>query len=629
MAFNFKWSPLAADTSFYLRAQELLTAALNKSPKPPIIVDDIIVNELNLGDVPPELEVLEIGDLDVDRFRGVFKMVYKGNAFMTLKTRVQANPLNTYLSTKPSFASPQPLAAASGLTIPIQISLSEIRLDAVIILVYSSTKGVTLVFRNDPLQSLRVSSTFDAIPFVRDYLQKEIDRQLRTLLMDELPLILHRLSLRLFNKEFQENEGQNTNSQESDNEDGKIVDPLASPPQDPVDLAGNALDPNQIANLSLDPGSEMHALFSHKNLLHLGALTDSHRTLSLFTPGIRDAVFRAWAGPTERGEIRNANLGSMGKAPMPALSRSQSYTGGMGTKYAFSSMSNVSSPMTEYPPSSVLHRPALSTQSSTTNLSSLSSRTTKPGRKKKRRVVNLRKQAATATSDSNTFIHAGEDVGSISGEGSSTYSSATTTDSTPSTPLEISALRPHTPEREPGDADVGQTPPRLPVNSSITPHRLSQRERDLSASTTLNSSLSSLDDRTPRQSQYLPPRPATNINADTTLSSSSSSQQPRQRPSLRRQSITLQPSHLPTLTSSEKPISQLRHLDPSPFIEEEEKSEMGLDQGASIWMNKIAGEILRKVDEKRKEEDTKGVAAEGFWRRGSAEERGPPPAYGA
>lgn len=632
MAFNFKWSPLAADTSFYLRAQELLTTALNKSPKPPIIVDDIIVKELNLGDVPPELEVLEIGDLDVDRFRGVFKMVYKGNAFMTLKTRVQANPLNTYLSTKPSFASPQPLAAASGLTIPIQISLSEIRLDAVIILVYSSTKGVTLVFRNDPLQSLRVSSTFDAIPFVRDYLQKEIERQLRTLLMDELPLILHRLSLRLFNKEFQENEGQNTDAQEGDNEGGKIVDPLASPPQDPVDLAGNALDPNQIANLSLDPGSEMHALFSHKNLLRLGALTDSHRTLSLFTPSIGDAVFRAWAGPTERGEIRNVNLGSIGKASMPALSRSQSYTGGMATKYPFSSMSNVSSPMTEYPPSSLLHRPALSTQSSTTNLSSLSSRTTKPGRKKKRRVVNLRKQATTTTADSNIISHAGEDVGSISGEGSSTYSSATTTDSTPSTPLEMSPLRPRTPEREPGDTDVGQTPPRLPVKSSITPHRPSQRERDPSSST-IHPSIPLPDDRTPRQSQYLPPRPAPDINADTTPSSSSSSQQTRQRPSLRRQSVTLQPSHLPTLTSSEKPSSQLRHLDPSPFIEEEEDPEMGLDQGASIWMNKIAGEILRKVDEKRKEDDNNGTAAENFWRRGSAagvgEERGPPPAYGA
>lgn len=89
MAFNFNWSPLAADASFYTRAQELLTTALNKSPKPPIIVDDIIVNELNLGSVPPDLEILEIGDLAEDRFRGIFKMCYTGDAFLTLKTRVQ------------------------------------------------------------------------------------------------------------------------------------------------------------------------------------------------------------------------------------------------------------------------------------------------------------------------------------------------------------------------------------------------------------------------------------------------------------------------------------------------------------------------------------------------------------
>lgn len=112
MAFNFNWSPLTADASFYAKAQELLTAALNKSPKPPIIVDDIVVNELNLGHVPPELDILEIGDLAEDRFRGIFKMSYHGDAFLTLKTRVQANPLNTYLSTRPFFASPQPLAAA-------------------------------------------------------------------------------------------------------------------------------------------------------------------------------------------------------------------------------------------------------------------------------------------------------------------------------------------------------------------------------------------------------------------------------------------------------------------------------------------------------------------------------------
>jgi hypothetical protein len=89
MAFNFNWSPLTADEDFYRRARDLLTTALNKSPKPPIIVDDILVTEFNLGSVPPDLEILEIGDLAEDRFRGIFKMCYSGDAFLTLKTRVQ------------------------------------------------------------------------------------------------------------------------------------------------------------------------------------------------------------------------------------------------------------------------------------------------------------------------------------------------------------------------------------------------------------------------------------------------------------------------------------------------------------------------------------------------------------
>lgn len=89
MAFNFNWSPLTADAEFYQRARDLLTTALNKSPKPPIIVDDILVTEFNLGSVPPELEILEIGDLAEDRFRGIFKMCYSGDAYLTLRTKVQ------------------------------------------------------------------------------------------------------------------------------------------------------------------------------------------------------------------------------------------------------------------------------------------------------------------------------------------------------------------------------------------------------------------------------------------------------------------------------------------------------------------------------------------------------------
>lgn len=96
MAFNFNWSPLTADAEFYRRARDLLTTALNKSPKPPIIVDDILVSEFNLGTVPPDLEILEIGDLAEDRFRGIFKMCYSGDAFLTLKTRVQVRRITVF-----------------------------------------------------------------------------------------------------------------------------------------------------------------------------------------------------------------------------------------------------------------------------------------------------------------------------------------------------------------------------------------------------------------------------------------------------------------------------------------------------------------------------------------------------
>ncbi|KAF7547503.1 hypothetical protein G7046_g8982 [Stylonectria norvegica] len=381
MAFNFNWSPLTADADFYARARDLLTKALNKNPKPPIIVDDILVSEFNLGTVPPDLEILEIGDLAEDRFRGIFKMCYTGDAFLTLQTRVQANPLNTYLYSKPSFTSPQPLAAASGLTIPLSITLSEIKLSAFIILVFSKQKGLTLVFRNDPLESLKVSSTFDSIPFVRDYLQRTIEQQLRNLMMDELPAIIHRLSLQLWCPD-QANKGTDI-AQESADENG--IDPLASPPLDPVDANGNLLDPSTISELTLNGGGEVQSLFSQKNLLRLAALTDSHRTLSLFTPGIRDVVFRAWSGYGDRSEAPTPSIAT------PSLTRNHSFTGGASTTYTFS---DTGSTAHGHLPS----RPSLvSIHSATTGLSLGAGGRSRPGRKKKNRVVNLRRTKSECT----------------------------------------------------------------------------------------------------------------------------------------------------------------------------------------------------------------------------------------
>lgn len=515
MAFNFNWSPLSTDAGFLPRAQELLTNALNRAdPKPAIIVDDIIVNELNLGDVPPELEILEIGDLAEDRFRGTFKMMYNGNAYLTLKTKVQANPLNTYLRTRSAFATPQPLAADTGLTIPLQITLSEFRLSGFIILVFSRQKGLTLVFRNDPLESLRVSSTFDSIPFVANFLQKEIETQLRGLLMDELPAIIHRLSLQLLVPERNAREEGKLSAMPI-SKDEVVVDPLADPPQDPVDSTGAVLSPAEVAALSLDSSIETQSLFSQKNLLRLATLTDSHRTLSLFTPSIRDAVFRAWTGPLERGEM----TGLQTRTTTPALSRTHSYAGSLSTTsaYTFDSSST---------------RPTLHSHSSSTYGLSMNSQRHGQAhrtRKRKKRVVDLRPHPETgvpelvvedgSTADSASVSESTSDAQSVFSAPAGTISSD---------PSHSSNLNPVTPPRSPlfrrsesyqpsshvGMRNVsdGAPGPSVPVEHDDPPLDIYQtpRAKDPNATIRLRPrrtvSHNFDDDETPRASMYLPDR---------------------------------------------------------------------------------------------------------------------------
>ncbi|PGH21632.1 mitochondrial distribution and morphology protein 34 [Polytolypa hystricis UAMH7299] len=563
MAFNFNWSPLMADAGFYTRAQDLLTAALNKSPKPPIIVDDIVVTELNLGSIPPELEILEIGDLAEDRFRGIFKMSYSGDAFLTLKTRVQANPLNTYLVTRPAFASPQPLAAAAGLTIPLQITLSNFRLSGFVILVFSKQKGITVVFRNDPLESLKVSSTFDSIPFVRDYLQKEIEGQLRILFMDELPAIIHRLSLRLWGPDKSGQEIETTRIDKVPTE-GPAEDPLLNPPQDPVDSSGKVLSMTEIASLSLDSGVEMHSLFSQKNLLRLGALTDSQRTLSLFTPSICEVVYRAWSGPTDQAEGPSGIM----SPKSPPLSRTHSHI--MSAGQSFQDTASIYSS---------LSRPSLpSSGFSGYGLSMGASRHSKPhSRKRKKRVVDLRRPKAN------------DETSSVSGE--SMYTETT------STPSVFSA--PTIPE-EHNDDPV--TPPATPGNT-LRMSRLHDR----------GSEHYGVRRTIPQEFTHPPqPQPSTiqrDANRETApIMSQNTGFAPEhnQPPSLR----TYPPEKVESGASSQTRQPAMEAAQNRSILEQ-------------AWRMKLAGEIARRIQEEKAGTSDNGST---FWDP-RPRERTPPPAY--
>ena len=429
-----------------------------------------------------------------------------------------------------------------------------------------------------------MSSTFDAIPFVREYLQKVIEGQLRTLLMDEVPVIIHRLSLRLWVPESREKEDEELAHNLQDSTTGeKPVDPLASPPQDPVDSSGNILDASQIASLSLDSGPEMHALFSQKNLLRLSALTNSHRTLSLFTPAMRDVVFRAWAGPTERGEMH----GSSGRATpiTPVMARSQSYTGNSSTTYVFSDASEAG----QYP-----SRPGISSFGSAASglgLGSIKHGKPHGGRKRKHRVVNLRKKPSE-----------GDDVESVSGE-------SATLSGTMSSAASESGARPVTPER--GDGEL-VTPPRTPEKTAAqkepgdgTPLRF----RDL---TPRQPQQNNVTESTPRPPQYTVPLPT-------------SQPQPGSRPAKRsplRPADSTQAAEYPIEKRSKPEVSSstsapLTHLSKLPIDESASN-----DMMAQPWLTKIAGEIARKVQDQK-------AADSGFWDRSTDTQEEPPPAYGS
>ncbi|KAJ8292806.1 Mitochondrial distribution and morphology protein 34 [Rhodotorula toruloides] len=192
MSFQFEWPEFSE--AFYEDAREMLAQALNKGQKPPIIADRIEVKELNMGTIPPDLEILEIGDLSTDRFRGIFRLTYSGDAYIVLQTKVQANPLNVPRPSLDILNAPRILFAAAPLIVPMTLRLSSLSLRAIVVLVVSRQKGITLVFKNDPLESVNVSSSFDGVESVAGFIQSEIENQLREAFRSDLPSVIHRLS---------------------------------------------------------------------------------------------------------------------------------------------------------------------------------------------------------------------------------------------------------------------------------------------------------------------------------------------------------------------------------------------------------------------------------------------------
>ncbi|CAK7896948.1 mitochondrial distribution and morphology protein 34 [[Candida] anglica] len=205
MSFKVDWNSLETD-SLRSWTKELLEDALNSGKRPNILASQITIKDLNFGKVAPDFEILEIGELDNDRFRGIFKINYDGDFHLTLNTKVEGNPLKIYSENSlqnevgSEFVTPKFLLSNDSFNLPLDLKLSDIKISGIGIIVFSKTKGLTLVFKNDPLDSIKVSSTFDNVKVLAKFLQVQIENQIRDLFRETLPTVIHQLSLKYLSK---------------------------------------------------------------------------------------------------------------------------------------------------------------------------------------------------------------------------------------------------------------------------------------------------------------------------------------------------------------------------------------------------------------------------------------------
>jgi len=190
MAFKFNWTTF--DKNFIDEAQSKLTEALNKGITNQMI-GTIKVDELNMGTKAPELEVMEIGDLSEEKFKGIFKITYQGDAYIVIRATVQINPLVIPETPITLSMGSGVIAADQPLPIPVKLRISNLKLSGIAALGFSN-KGITFCFKNDPLEDINVSSTFDRIQAIKKLIERIIKTQISAFLLEDVPELIHNFS---------------------------------------------------------------------------------------------------------------------------------------------------------------------------------------------------------------------------------------------------------------------------------------------------------------------------------------------------------------------------------------------------------------------------------------------------
>jgi len=197
MALEINWPTFDKKTMEEYRAQ--LTKIMNQGPFPPQICDAITVTELDVGKIPPSVQIVEVGDMSSKSFEATVNIHYMGDFKIGLLTKVQINAytpscgatrrLNSHLGILDVCASP--------MVMPLSLKISEVSVKGTVHIKAQDADGkkeLTAYFAEDPLQSVKVESSFDEFAPVRAYLQKEVEGFMRVFFVEDFPKLISQVS---------------------------------------------------------------------------------------------------------------------------------------------------------------------------------------------------------------------------------------------------------------------------------------------------------------------------------------------------------------------------------------------------------------------------------------------------
>lgn len=210
MSFEFPGWPRADSerTSINSFCQDLLQDAIDSATDlPNFLLGRIKIVEVDLGIVPPKVQIMDLSELSIDRVKGMAGVEYRGDGRVSIECCLLNNTENTHESStfltswwpwSSSSSPPLVRITVSSLVIDalfnISVTLSDLEEEKQTI---GPNEGVSIAFLSDPLESVVISTSFDSIPIVNEMARNLVEHLIRWFLNEKLALEIWDMSRKM------------------------------------------------------------------------------------------------------------------------------------------------------------------------------------------------------------------------------------------------------------------------------------------------------------------------------------------------------------------------------------------------------------------------------------------------